>query len=93
MHLYKRVRPSFHLSVCPSICPSIRPSLRVRHTGVEFLGYVIFRQDLNQEALRTWNHTTIETIWRQGREQIARTHVMSELRQTSLMIQQKILKV
>ena len=56
---------------------SVRPS--VRHTRVGFLGNLISGLNLNKIVLGTWNYAIKKTIQRWGGEQLARTHLVSDL--------------
>ena len=62
--------------------PRLERSFAKRPTRVEFLRNSIFQPKWKKIALSSWNYTTWRTIKKQVREEIARTHLMSLLRQT-----------
>ena len=75
-HLYKRSCPSVRRSVGPSVHPKRVEFLRNKTSGV----------NLNNMASWTGNYAIRKTIQIQIREQIARTHLMSELCQTFFLL-------
>ena len=71
---------SVGLSVCPPVRPPVHPSFR--HTRVTCLRNKISGLNKNKIASGTWNYSIRKTIQRWVLEQIARTHLMSELCRT-----------